>query len=222
MPYSNNQISKIAGTLIILGIIIGSLSIVPSVESKNFLNEVSLNKKQVLIGSSFQFLLIPIYTCFALILYRILKKVNKALAIGFIGFRFMAGTFQLLGVILLPLFILLSEDYLANTSSDIFVYELSGAMLKVFRDLTNHLGVIIPTGISNLLLYTVLFKKKLIPKWISTWGFFANILIMISGFLVLYQLIEVISIEYGIMSIPLVLQEIILAFWLLLKGLNFK
>ena len=41
----NKQIVRIAGILIILGIIMGILSIVPSVESDDFLKEASINKK---------------------------------------------------------------------------------------------------------------------------------------------------------------------------------
>uniref|UniRef100_UPI004047CFF0 DUF4386 domain-containing protein n=1 Tax=Bacteroidota TaxID=976 RepID=UPI004047CFF0 len=217
---SNNKISKIAGALIILGIISGILSIVSSVESDNFLNEVYPNKNRVLIGGIFQFLLVPIYIGFSLVLYPVLKKYNKTLSIGFVGFRIMAGVFQLLGIILLPIFILLSQKFLTQTNTDLILYETIGEMLKLFRDLTNHLGVILATGLGNLLLYYILFKGKLIPVWLSIWGIIGNALIMIASFLLLFELIEVISTEYGIMTIPLVLQEVVLAIWLIAKGLK--
>lgn len=215
---SSKQISRAAGFLIILGIITGILSIVPSVESANFLKEVFPNKNQVLTGGLFQFFLIPIYIGFALLLHPILKQYNNTLSLGFIGFRFMAGAFQLVGIILLPLFILLSQKYTSGTHSDIAFYESTGDALRLLRDLTNHLGVIVATGLGNLLLYTILYREKLIPKWLSFWGFLANVIIMIAGFLILFQLVEVVSPEYGILSVPLVLQEIVLAIWLIAKG----
>lgn len=217
---SNKNISKIAGILIILGIVSGILSIVSSVESDNFLNEVYPNKNQVLIGAIFQFLLVPIYIGFSLLLYPILKKYNKTLSIGFIGFRIMAGVFQLFGIILLPIFILLSQKFLAQTNADLMLYETIGEMLKLLRDLTNHLGVILATGLGNFLLYYMLFKGKLIPVWLSIWGIIGNTLIMTASFLLLFELIEVVSTEYGVMTIPLVLQEVVLAIWLILKGLK--
>jgi len=213
-------ISRIAGILIILGIVSGILSIVSSVESESFLNEVYPNKNRVLIGAIFQFLLVPIYIGFSLVLYPILKKYNKTLSIGFIGFRIMAGVFQLLGIILLPIFILLSQKFLAQTNTDLMIYETLSEILKLFRDLTNHLGVILATGLGNLLFYYILFKGKLVPIWLSTWGILGNTLIMVASFLLLFELIEVVSIEYGIMTIPLVLQEVVLAIWLIIKGLN--
>ena len=54
----NKQITRIAGILIILGIISGIMSIVSSLESEDFLIEVLPNKNQVLTGAIFQFLLV--------------------------------------------------------------------------------------------------------------------------------------------------------------------
>ncbi len=217
---SNKRISKIAGILILLGIIAGIFSIVPSVEGENFLEEVYPNRNQVLTGAVFQFLLVPIYIGFSLVLYQVLRNYNKTLSIGFVGFRIMAGVFQLFGIILLPIFILLSQKYLTQTTSDIVFYETIGEILALFRDLTNHLGVMLATGLGNLLLYFVFFKGKYIPVWLSLWGIVGNTLIMLASFLILFQLIEVVSTEYGVMTIPLVLQEVVLAIWLIVKGLN--
>jgi hypothetical protein len=212
--------SKIAGVLILLGIIVGILSIIPSVEGENFLEEVYPNKLQVYTGVIFQFFLVPIYIGFSLILYPILKNYNKALAVGFVGFRMMAGTFQLIGIILLPIFIYLSQTYLDQSTSEVYFYKTIGEMLHLFRDLTNHMGVMLATGFGNLLLYYILYKGKLIPAWLSIWGIIGNTLIMLASFLILFQSIEVISIEYGVITIPLVLQEVILAIWLITKGLK--
>tara|TARA_R110002050_G_scaffold585_3_gene4220 strand:- start:2937 stop:3605 length:669 start_codon:yes stop_codon:yes gene_type:complete len=216
----SKQISKIAGTLILIGIIVGLLSIIPSVENEKYLETVYSNKTQIYIGAFFQFLLIPIYIGFALILYPLLKQYNSILSIGFFGFRFMAGVFQLLGIILLPAFIILSKNYSIGINPNLMFYETTGEILKISRDLINHFGVILATGIGNLFLYSIFYKEKNIPKWISVWGITGNILIIISSFLILFQLIEVISTVYIIISTPLILQEIILAIWLIKKGLK--
>lgn len=216
------QISKIAGFLIFVGIIAGILSIIPSIESKKYLEIVYQNKFKVLTGAFFQFLLVPIYIGFSLIMHSLLKQYNRVLSIGFVGFRFMAGTFQLIGLILLPVFILLSKKYSITTDSSLIFYKTAGEILKITRDLVNHLGVIMATGLGNLLLYSILYKEKNIPIWLSIWGISGNILIILASFLIFFKLIEVISTEYIIISIPLILQEIILAIWLIKKGLILK
>ena len=96
---SIKRISSVAGTLILLGILFGLFSIAPAVEGENFLQQAFPNENQVLTAGIFQFLLVPIYIGFALLLYPILRMHNKTLALGFVGFRFMSATFQTIGVI---------------------------------------------------------------------------------------------------------------------------
>jgi hypothetical protein len=123
-------------------------------------------------------------------------------------------------VILLPLFIYLSKTYLSSPVESLPYFESLGEMLKIVRDLTNHLGVMVTTGLGNLLLYYIFYSGKYIPQWLSIWGIIGNIMIVSASFLLLFQLLEVVSVEYGIMTMPLVLQEIVLAIWLIVKGLN--
>ncbi|MBX2943760.1 MAG: DUF4386 family protein [Cyclobacteriaceae bacterium] len=60
-------------------------------------------------------------------------------------------------------------------------------MLKIIRDLTNHLGVMVATGLGNLLLYHILFSGKYIPKWLMIWGIIGNALIILASFLILFR-----------------------------------
>lgn len=220
MKNSNQKKAKLAGILIILGMIFGVISIVPSVESVNYLNEVVENKNQILTGAFFQLLLVPTYLAFALILYSFLLKYNKSMAITFVSLRFLSTLFQLIGVILLPFFILLSQVFLATDELFVPFLESCGEFLKRFRDLTNHLGVMLATGTGNLILYYVLYRTQIIPRWLSIYGLVGNLLALLSSFLILFGLIEVVSVYFAILTIPLVIQEIIFSFWLIFKGFD--
>lgn len=209
-----------AGILIIIGIVAGMLSIVPSVESPDYLTEVSANQNQVLSGAFFQFTMLPIYIGFALVLYPILSKYNKSMAIGFVSFRIISGVFQIIGVITLPIIILLSQKYLESNVSDLLYFQLLGDVLKLGRDLANHVGVMLATGLGNIIFFYMFYKTKLIPRWLSSWGLVGNALAMLASFLILFRLIDVISSQFIVLTIPLVIQEIVLAIWLIAKGFN--
>jgi len=217
---SSRKTAIYAGILIIIGMVAGMLSIVPSVESPDYLTEVFANQNQVLSGAFFQFTLVPIYLGFALLLYPILSSYNKSLAIGFVSFRIIAGVFQLVGVIALPIFILLSQEFLESTAPDILYFQFSGDVIKLGRDLANHVGVMLATGLGNLILFYMFYKTKLIPRWLSSWGLIGNTLAMQASFLILFRLIDVITPHFIVLTIPLVLQEIVLAIWLIVKGFN--
>ncbi len=217
---SNRKIALGAGILIITGMIAGMLSVVPAVESSDYLTEVSANQNKVLLGAFFQFTLVPIYIGFALLLYSILRKYNESLAIGFVSFRIIAGIFQLIGVIILPLFLLLSQEFIKSTNPDALYFQTLGDVLKLGRDLANHVGMMLATGLGNLILFYIFYKTKLIPRWLSSWGLIGNALAMLASFLILFRLIDVITPHFIVLTIPLVLQEIGLAIWLIAKGFN--
>lgn len=71
-------------------------------------------------------------------------------------------------------------------------------------------------AIAALIFYYLLYQSKLIPQWISVWGVIAAIL------LILVNLLEVTGIvsELMILKLPVVLNEIVLAIWLIVKGFN--
>jgi len=217
---SNRKTALFAGIFIITGMIAGMLSVVPAVESTDYLTKVSANQNQVLTGAFFQFTLVPIYIGFALLLYPIIRKYNESLAIGFVSFRIVAGIFQLIGVIVLPLFLLLSQEFLKSTTPDLLYFQIIGDVLKLGRDLSNHVGMMLATGLGNIILFYIFYKTKLVPKWLSSWGLIGNTLAMLASFLILFHFIDVITPHFIVLTIPLVLQELVLAIWLIFKGFN--
>ncbi len=71
-------------------------------------------------------------------------------------------------------------------------------------------------AIAALIFYYLLYQSKLVPRWISGWGAIAAIL------LILVNLLEVMGIIPGqmILYLPIILNELVLAIWLMVKGFN--
>lgn len=71
-------------------------------------------------------------------------------------------------------------------------------------------------AIAAVIFYYLLYQSKLIPRWLSVWGVIAAIL------LVGVNLLEVTGIisELMILKLPIVLNELVLAIWLIVKGFN--
>ncbi|MDQ7047244.1 MAG: DUF4386 domain-containing protein [Sulfurovum sp.] len=70
--------------------------------------------------------------------------------------------------------------------------------------------------VSALMFYYMLYKLQLIPKWLSLWGMIATLLLMIVNLLEMNGLISQLPLLY----LPIVLNEVILALWLIFKGFN--
>jgi len=69
-------------------------------------------------------------------------------------------------------------------------------------------------GVAALTFYYLFYLSTLIPRWISVWGAIAAILLIIAN------LLEVMGIASGLMILylPIILNELVLAIWLIVKG----
>ena len=70
--------------------------------------------------------------------------------------------------------------------------------------------------------YSVLYRSKLIPRFISAWGFIAAALLLTGSVLIMVDMFTGIS-DLGlelIFALPIAVNEMVLAIWLIVKGFN--
>ena len=211
-------ISIAVGALYIFGFTAGILSVAHAVDDSDYLTKSALNSRQVNKAAFFQFLMAIFYIGIAIVLYPILKIHNERLAVGFLSFRIIAVLFILMGTIILLLILKLSQEWVKAGSSDPSYFNLKGDFLKRGRDLVNHVGMIISLCIGGIMLYIIMIQSGLIPTWLSVWGIIGSAIAILASFLVMIKHLEVLSPTYMILNIPIALQEIVFAVWLIVKG----
>jgi len=217
---SNRKNAILAGVLIIMGMIAGIFSVVPSVDSADCLIKAAENANQVFTGAVFHFIMSVAYIGVAILLYPILREFNKSLALGFLSFRIIATVFLIMGVISLLLLLNLSKEYVNVSPTDLVFYQTTGELLRSGRDFTNHIAMIISLNIGGIMFYVLLFQAKLIPQWLSAWGLIGATLAIVASLLVMFKIVEIITPFYISLNVPLALQELILAIWFIVKGFN--
>jgi len=72
------------------------------------------------------------------------------------------------------------------------------------------------------LYYLVFYRSQLIPRWLSVWGLAGTVLGLVAGLLVLFQSIAVLSGTQVVLNLPIAVQEMVLAVWLIVKGFSPK
>jgi hypothetical protein len=211
--------SIIIGILILLTFVLGILSIESYIDSDNYLREASLNALSVKISLTAQLVLSFIYIFISLLIYGILNRVNKSQSKWYLTFRIISQTFNIIGTIFIIALIVLSNEYLLK-NSDLQFFSVIGQILKTARDYVNHILMITINCIAIIIFSFIALKYQLVHIWIVLLGFIGSALSIIASFLILFGIMNVISLPYLALNIPLALQDLFLALFLIFKGFN--
>ncbi|MFC1922994.1 DUF4386 domain-containing protein, partial [Chloroflexota bacterium] len=184
-----------------------------SMEDPDYLSAVSANENQVLIGVLFQLVLTASVVAIPIVMYPILKKQNGSLALGYFGARIFEGFFDALMAISLLLLLTLSREFIEVGSPDVSYFKASGALLLAAYDWISIVENF-PYALGALIFYYLLWRSKLIPRWLSGWGFIGGTLMLAMG------LLRMFGYPVIFLAIPIILNELVLAIWLIVKGFN--
>jgi hypothetical protein len=113
----------------------------------------------------------------------------------------------------------LSQDYLNEGGADASYLQNIGNSIQSVIHWVDHAGLIylVVFGIGALILYSALYKSKLIPRWLSIWGLIGAVAILIASVMATFDIFLVLAM---LLVIPIALQEQIMAIWLIVKGFN--
>lgn len=212
--------SRIIGILILSSFVFGILSVSPSVDSEQFMELTAGNANQTIGAAVFQFLMGCSYVVITLLFYTRIKYLFPNLALTALVFRFLSIGLSWIGTILLGSVLIWSQQYLELGKPDEGIWKGVGETLKQTRDMINHGWMILSLGIGNLMLYIGFFKGKLISRHLSLLGIFGTAFSCFASVLILFQLLKVISVSYLMMNLPTAIFELILAGWLIWRGLE--
>jgi hypothetical protein len=153
-----------------------------------------------------------------MMLFPILRKYNEALALGYVGFRLLEGVLFIAGVLGALSQLSLSQEYINAGAPNASYFQTLGNSVQAVINWTTLIYIIVFT-LGALMFYYVLYRSKLIPRFISAWGFIAAALLLIGALLGMFGLIALPQVMI-FLGPPIALNEIVLAGWLIVKGFN--
>jgi hypothetical protein len=217
---SSRRAAITAGVLFLVGTAAGVLSIVGAADGPNYLREVTANGTQVITGAVFQLVTAGAYAGVAIALHPVLRRHSPTAAAGFLGFRIAAGVLNMVGALILLLLLDLSSRFVGAGAPVASYFETLGSLLRSARDGMNHVAMVLALIAGDAMYYWVLRRARLVPRWLSSWGFAGLALAMLASLLVLGRLIDVVTPTYLALMAVLGLQQLALAVWLVVKGFD--
>jgi hypothetical protein len=210
---SNKRLFQATGALYLLAFLAygGGNALVESVlQTPNYLKNMAAYRMPFITGTILMSLIhSAIITGIGVLLLPILKKHSPNIAYGYWSAILTTSVLLITGTIFLLLQIPLSEEY--STHDSFYVLE---ALLTKGNFYSYQLGMAV-WAMGGLLLCSLLYRTKLVGRWLSSWGL-AGYLIFLAG-----CVLELFDWQAGILlSVPGGLFEVAFAFVLMVKGLQ--
>ncbi|MEL4304692.1 DUF4386 domain-containing protein [Methanococcoides sp. LMO-2] len=224
---SYRKTAIIVGILFIFAIVmlfVGEALYKPILDSPDYLDNAYPNKVVVITGILIEFTGVPAVVLLSLFLFPVLKKYNEVLALGYVVFRLFEAALLSVAYISKLLLVNLSQDYLSKGGVDASYFQYIGSSIQSVDQWAGTQGLIyhIAFALGSLMLYYVLYRSKLVPRFISAWGFIAAIALLTGSVLINIDMFSGIS-EVGlelIFALPIAVAEIMLSIWLIVKGFD--
>lgn len=196
---TNRKTALVAGICYLLTFVsIPTIALYGPIHDPNFKGAAT----QVLIGVILEIIVALAGIGTAVALYPVLKKQNEGLALGFVATRTLEA-----GTIFAGVALMLTAVTLRQTGTLVVLYD------RMFL-----IGQSLIPAINGLLLGTLLYQSRLVPRTLPVLGFIGAALLLASWGGTLFGLIGRVSTASALMTLPIATWEFSLGLYLIIKG----
>ncbi len=221
---TDRKIAIIAGALFVIATaasLLGTSLTGSILGAPDYLIRISSNGNEAAAGALAEFIAAAASASIAISLYPILRKHNEGLALGAVGFRLIEGVFYIVGAVCLLALFSLGQHFVSAGGHDASYFQTLGQLLLTARDLAVYVFGVLAFCVGALAYYYIFYQTKLIPRWLSAWGLLAILSLLSAALLTMFGG-GPFSISGGllVLALPIAVQEMVLAVWLIAKGFN--
>ncbi len=209
-----------AGVLFIVATVtgvVGTQLSTPIVNGSEYLTKMSASANQISAGALLEFIAAGSCAGIAIALFPVLRDWSVSLALGSVVFRSIEAAMYGVAAVTLLALLSVSRQFAGVGLGNRASFQALGDALLSVRQLTSLAGVMAFT-VGALLYYYVFYRSRLLPRWLSGWGMAAILLMMVACVLAVFSHTPVTS--YIVLALPIAVQEMVLAVWLIVKGFS--
>ncbi len=210
----SRKISLAAGVFYLLTFVsIPTLALYGQVRAPNYIVSPG-SDTSVLLGAVLEIIVALAGIGTAVALFPVVKKQNEGIALGFVGTRILEAAALFAGVACL-----LSVVTLRKAGVGAAGLIISQTLVAMYDRLFLLGGSLMPV-MNALLLGTLLYRSRLVPRVLPVLGLIGAPLLLAGDTAVLFGLLGRVSPLAGILALPIALWEFSLGVWLIVRGFN--
>jgi hypothetical protein len=154
----------------------------------------------------------------AVALYSVVKRQHEGFALGFVTTRLLEAAIIVIGVVSLLSVVTLRQNLAGTAGADEASLVAVGQSLVAVRDWTFLLGPNLMAALNALLLGTLMYRSRLVPRLIPTVGLIGGVLLLADVTAIFFGSYDLGAVWHGIAAAPIFFWELSLGVWLVVKG----
>ena len=218
--------ARVVGALFITAtgsIILSVVLLEPVVDAPDFLTQASVSEARVAAGVLLELVNNIAVVGIAVVMYPVLKPFSERLALGYVAARSIESVLFTIGTGHLLTLLFVSQEFVAAGAPPVSHFHTLGGMLLAGHSLENASGGaalgFIAVALGTLTLNYVLYRARLVPRWISTFGLLAGASLLAARVMAISGL-GLSPATVTILDAPIFLEEMVVAVWLIVKGFD--
>lgn len=154
----------------------------------------------------------------AVALFPVVRRQNLATALGFVTSRMFEAAVILIGVLSLLAVVTLRQDVTGSAGTDPATLRTTGQALVAIRDWTFLLGPNLAAAMNALLLGSLMYRSRLVPRAIPAMALVGGPLLLAVTTTTLFGLTEHGTLVFTLAALPVVAWEFSLGVWMTVRG----
>lgn len=217
---SAKKTARFVGAFFIIAMVtslLGGIWLESIIGAPDYLVEVSAQRTQVVLGVLLELINGLCVLGIAALMFPLLRRDDEGLALGYVAVRLIEAVLIVAAVISPLALIVLSQEYVAAGAADVSHLLAAGTAFLAARTVLAGQLLGIFFGLAALVFFYLLYRSKLVPRFISVWGLLAAISVLTWNLLETFG----IQVSFGmILALPIILNEVFLGIWLIFKGFD--
>ncbi len=207
---ADRQAATIVGVLYIIGTVSGvaGLAIMPSFAAgTDILAQIAAHRTATVVGAVLVLTMGFALSAIPAVFYPIGRRTSEVLSMGYVIFRgALEGMTYVISAFIWLVLVAIAADPAAMAPV--------ATMLQAAQRLVWEQLIALPFAIGAFMFSWVLYRARLVPRWISVWGLVGAVLYFAA------PLARMAGLDLDILMGLLAVQEMVLAIWLIVKGFN--
>jgi hypothetical protein len=154
----------------------------------------------------------------AVALYPVAKRYSERAALGFVTTRLLEAAMIMVGVLSIMTVYTLRQDLAGTPGANPDALVTTGTALVTIHNWTFLFGPGVMPALNALLIGSVMYRSRLLPRWIPTLGLIGAPLLLASAVATLFGVWDQISAPSALLTLPIAVWEFSFGVYMTVKG----